>query len=215
VLQNARFVAGLYGLGFRARRRRLPEVLQLLELWDDRNKLARDISGGMQRRLSLACGLFHQPRLLVVDEPTSGLDPALRSKIWDHLRQLRDAGTTIFVTTQHIDEADYCDRVGILREGRLLTSGAPDELRQRALGGEAVDVEANEFSRDDIAALWQLRCVHRVQWNGRRGLRVLVDDIGEATAEITRLLAERGTEVTAVRPYVPSFDEVFMALVED
>src|SRR5690606_5464560 len=94
---NALFVGGLYGLGWRKRRRRAREVLRFLELWDARKRLAREISGGMQRRLLLACALLHEPDLLVVDEPTAGLDPLIRSKIWEHLHELREQGVTIFM----------------------------------------------------------------------------------------------------------------------
>lgn len=213
VLENARFTAGLYGLGWRERRRRIKEVLTFLEIWDARKRRGSAISGGMQRRLSLACALLHRPRVLFVDEPTAGLDPVLRTKIWEHLQDLRDRGTTIILTTQYIDEAVGCDRVAILDRGRIVADGAPDDLRREAASGEALDVEAEQFERGDIAALWQLPSVQRVQWVGQDALRCYVDDVGTATVAITEALHERGTEVRAIRPYLPSFDEVFLKLV--
>jgi ABC-2 type transport system ATP-binding protein len=214
VAENARFVAGLYGLGWLRRRRRVREVLTFLELWDARNRLARDISGGMQRRLELACALLHNPSLLIVDEPTAGLDPVLRAKIWDHLRALRDQGRSILITTQYIDEAVYCDTVAILNRGKVAAVGTPDELRRRAIG-EALEVEADRFTRDDIAALWQLPEVQSVERGGPRDLRLLVDDTARATPAVTETLLSLGTHVTSVRPYVPTFDEVFMKIVAD
>lgn len=213
VLENARFAAGLYGLGWRARRRRIREVLTFLEIWEARKRRASAISGGMQRRLSLACALLHRPRVLFVDEPTAGLDPVLRTKIWEHLQNLRDRGTTIILTTQYIDEAVGCDRVAILDRGRIVAEGAPDDLRRQAASGAALDVEADQFERADIAALWQLPSVQRVQWVGQDALRCYVDDVGTATVAITEALHDRGTEVRAIRPYLPSFDEVFLKLV--
>ncbi len=213
VIENARFAAGLYGLGWRERRRRIREVLTFLEIWDARKRRASAISGGMQRRLSLACALLHRPRILFVDEPTAGLDPVLRTKIWEHLEYLRENGTTVILTTQYIDEAAGCDRVAVLDRGRIVADGSPEELRRQAVSGEALDVEAERFERGDIAALWQLPSVERVQWVGQDALRCYVDDIGTATVAITEALHERGTEVTAIRPYLPSFDEVFLKLV--
>jgi len=215
VHENAKFVAGLYGVGWRQKRRRIREVLTLLELWDDRGKLAKDISGGMQRRLSLACSLFHRPDIIFVDEPTAGLDPVLRQKVWEHLHYVRDHGTTIFLTTQYIDESAECDTVAMLNRGRLVAVGTPDELRRQALGGDALDVQGPNFERADIVALWALPCVNRVDWNGRNVLRLAVENVGVATVAVTNALAERGTEVTAVHPYLPTFDEVFMELVAD
>jgi len=213
VMENAKFVAKLYGVGWRKRRRRIREVLTFLEIWDARKRMARDISGGMQRRLSLACALIHQPRILFVDEPTSGLDPVLRNKIWSYLQQYRDSGNTVIVTTQYIDEAIYCDSVAVLNRGGVVAYGTPESLRQKALGGEALDVEADHFERGDIVALYELPSVRSVQWTERGELRLSVDDIGAATVAITETLHKRGTDVTAVRPYVPTFDEVFMKLV--
>ena len=213
VAENARFVAGLYGVGWLRRRRRIPEVLKFLELWEARKRLARDISGGMQRRLALACALLHEPRLLFVDEPTSGLDPMLRGKIWDHLRDLRDGGTTVFVTTQYIDEAAYCDTVSIMNEGKLVASGTPDELRRRTFGGEMVDVEGEGFTRDAVAALWALSSTLDVTRVGPRRLRLMVPAAATAIPLITGELQRHGARVASVEPHVPTFDEVFMRIV--
>lgn len=214
VYENARFVAGLYGVGWFKRRRRIKEILQFLEIWDARNRLAKEISGGMQRRLSLACALIHQPTLLFVDEPTAGLDPVLRARIWQYLQDLRDRGCTVVVTTQYIDEAIYCDRLGILSEGKMMAAGSPGELRRLAFGGDAIDIEATEFDRGDIASLYELPEVKNVQWSGPNQLRLWVDDAGFSTPAVTEALHDRGREITAVRAYVPTFDEVFIKLLE-
>lgn len=214
VEQNARFAAGLYGLGWRHRRRRIRESLELLGLWDARNRLASNISGGMKRRLSFACALLHSPRILFVDEPTAGLDPILRSTIWDHLRYLADHGTTVFVTTQYLDEAVLCDRVALVHSGELAALGTPAELRRQALGGDAIEVEAPLFDAGHVAALRALPCVHGVTSNRIGTLRIVVDDVRSATPLITAALTERGGEVTSIETREPTFDEVFVALVE-
>jgi ABC-2 type transport system ATP-binding protein len=212
VYENVRFVASLYGMGWRRRRRRIREVLTFLELWDARRRLARQLSGGMQRRLELASALVHQPKLLFVDEPTGGLDPVLRGKIWQQLRALRDQGVTVFVTTQYIDEIEHCDNVAILDRGRLMAIGTPDGLRRKAMGGEMVEVEASDVSREAVTALRGLPDVKSIGWSDG-GLRVVVEDAAAATPLITETLQGRGEVVEAVRPVVPSFDDVFKRIV--
>jgi ABC-2 type transport system ATP-binding protein len=214
VIENARFVAGLYGLGMFRRRRRIREVLQFLELWDARHRLARDVSGGMQRRLELACAMFHRPKLLFVDEPTAGLDPVLRAKVWDHLRALCDQGATVFVTTQYIDEAEYCDTVAILNQGRLAAHATPEELRRRALDGEEVEVQTDGVDRPTMVALLSLDGVQSVQRAGRGRLLLTVDEASTTMPLITAALQQRHIAVHAVQPRVPSFEEVFMKIVE-
>ncbi len=213
VQENARFVAGLFGLGWRHRRRRVREVLQFLELWPARNRLARDISGGMQRRLELGCALLHEPELLVIDEPTAGLDPVLRAKVWEHLRVLCDQGATVLVTTQYIDEAVYCDTVAILDRGRIVAEGSPEQLRRRAVGGEVLRVEAHGVTRDALRALWALPAVQALEQENATTLRLTVDDAAAATPSVTGALAGNGVAVQTVRPSVPTFDEVFMKIV--
>ncbi len=140
IRQNLNFVAGLYGLTFFKRRRLVGEALEFVELWEHRRKVAANISGGMQRRLQLAAAIVHEPELLFVDEPTASLDPVLRRKFWDEFKALRDQGCTIFVTTQYVGEAEACDRVGLLSEGKLAAVGTPEELRREAFGGELIEL---------------------------------------------------------------------------
>ena len=214
VHENAKFVAGLYGVSWLRRRRRIREVLTFLEIWDARKQRASNISGGMQRRLSLACALFHKPGVIFVDEPTSGLDPVLRAKVWEYLQELRNQGATVFITTQHIEEAENCDRVGILNNGSLIALGAPEDIRRDALGGEVIAVEGGSYTRADIIALWELPSVRKVDWDGRDKLRLMVDDAATATPEVTEVLHSRGTQFSALTPYLPSFNEVFIELVQ-
>jgi ABC-2 type transport system ATP-binding protein len=214
VMQNSKFVASLYGVrGWRNRKRRIREVLQFLELWDARNRRADETSGGMQKRLSLAAALFHRPKLLFVDEPTAGLDPLLRAKVWTYLQSLRDRGTTVFVTTQHIDEAAQCDRVGVMRDGQMVAMGTPDGLRRQAFGGEHIDIVAPQLTREDVAAISALPFVLRVNWNGGSNLRLVVSDMGRATADVTKAMTDRGTRPRSVLAHTPTFDEVFIELV--
>ncbi|MGI8916269.1 MAG: ATP-binding cassette domain-containing protein [Chloroflexota bacterium] len=214
VKENMRFVAGLFGVGWRKRRKRIPEVLKILELDDAGNRLTRNLSGGMQRRLELGCALVHDPSLLFVDEPTAGLDPVLRETIWKFLRQLRSSGTTIFVTTQLIEEIQHCDNVAIMNHGKLAALGTPDALRREAMQGEVVEVVVANVTQEGLVRLRGLDGVHAVHWTDTGDLRVQVDDAAHATPAITAALSAAGADVTAVREYVPSFDEVFTRIVE-
>jgi len=214
VEQNARFVAGLYGMGWLQKRRRIRETLQLLELWDARRRRASQISGGMKRRLSLACALLHSPRILFVDEPTAGLDPILRSTIWEHLRSLASWGTTVFVTTQHLDESERCDRVAMLNAGSIVALGSPAELRRQALGGDALEIQGPKFDWADADALRALPSVRSLSSTAVGRIRVVVDDIATATPQVSACLNERGVQVDKIEADNPSFDEVFVALVD-
>jgi ABC-2 type transport system ATP-binding protein len=211
--QNARFMAGLYGIGWWRRRRRIRDALRVLDLWSVRRRRAANISGGMKRRLMLACALLHSPRLLLVDEPTAGLDPRLRATIWEHLRRLRDAGTTVVITTQYLEEAEHCDRVGIMNETRLVALGTPRQLREHALGGQAIDVETGGYSRADMDALAAIRGVRKLIPRGS-ALRFVVADAAAATPAVMENLRNRNIAVESIQNFEPSFDEVFLAFVD-
>ncbi|MGH3679974.1 MAG: ABC transporter ATP-binding protein [Natronosporangium sp.] len=130
--ENLRFVAGLYHLGAADRHRRAAELLALVELTEHADRLVRDYSGGMRRRLELAMGLVHVPLVLVLDEPTLGLDLAARRRLWRQVRRVRDTGTTVLLTTHYLDEADrLCDRVALIDKGQIRAVDTPAGLKQR------------------------------------------------------------------------------------
>src|SRR5438270_7607216 len=176
--ENVSFVASLFGLLWPKRGRRVNEVLKLVDLWEARGRRARQLSGGMQRRLELACALVHEPVLLFVDEPTAGLDPILREKVWEEFRRLRDLGRTLVVTTQVVSESEYCDRVAVLSHGRLIALAAPDELRRMALGGEVLEI--NTAQGFDAAQLKTLNGVRDVRQNTPRHFLVIADEAATA-----------------------------------
>jgi ABC-2 type transport system ATP-binding protein len=214
VWENISFVSGLFGIPFWRRRARIRELLEFLELWPARSRLARDLSGGMQRRLALACALVHRPAVLIVDEPTAGLDPVLRERVWSYLRTLCEQGASVLVTTQYIDEATLCDVVAVMRTGKVIAMGTPDDLRRWAMGGSVIDLVAEEMSRADQLALRALPGVSSVRWTGEEGgLRLIVDDLAVATPAVIQTLQNRGVTVTTANPYEPTFDEVFMKIV--
>lgn len=220
VAENMNFLAAVHGLGWLRRRKEIRNMLNFVELWDARGRLASNISGGMQRRLELAGSLIHNPRLLFVDEPTAGIDPVLRGKFWDEFRRLRDAGRTIFVTTQYVGESEYCDRVGVIRKGRLLAVATPLELRRLAMRGDVVDIESPNLTPAATKALLTQPYVITeagkplYEWLSYPGsMRVHVNDAGDATPQMMQTLQGAGVDVTALQEYRPTFDEVFIALM--
>jgi ABC-2 type transport system ATP-binding protein len=215
VLQNARFVAGLYGVSWFKRGKRIRELLERFDLWDARDRKARDLSGGMQRRLQLACALVHSPELLFVDEPTAGLDPVLRISIWRYLNSLRDEGMTIVMTTQFIDEAEHCDMLALINHGEATHVGTPEELKRLAVPGDTVEVQGGPFSEDMELALAEIESGISVRRVDDTHLMLHVPNAGTAIPSIVSVLDRRGARVECVVPQSLSFDEAFTRLVEN
>jgi ABC-2 type transport system ATP-binding protein len=209
--ENVDFVASLFGLLWPRRRRRAREVLTLLQLWDARDRRAGEMSGGMQRRLELACALVHQPDLLILDEPTAGIDPLLRVTIWEELHRLRDAGRTLIVTTQYVTEAEECDQVALIAGGRLVAYAPPEELRRRATGGDVIEIETVRVV--ETASFESLPGVLGVRQLEPRRFRVTVEDAATGLPGVVDAVRATGAEVASAQELRVSFDEVFAELV--
>jgi ABC-2 type transport system ATP-binding protein len=209
--ENVGFVAALYGISWLGRGSRIQRALSLVDLWHARNRRAGDLSGGMQRRLELACAIVHDPQVLFVDEPTAGIDPMLRRAIWDELRAMRDEGRTLLVTTQHVAEAEYCDRVALLADGELIALDAPEELRRSVFGGDVLQVDADQPIDPQLIA--DVAEVSAVQQPEARRLIVTVTRAGTAIPRLTDAFRAAGVSLTSIDEYQPSFDEVFTELV--
>ena len=209
--ENVDLVASLYGMLAARRWRRTRAVLELMQLWDAQTRRASDLSGGMQRRLELACTLVHDPQLLFLDEPTSGLDPVLRAMVWEELRRLRGDGRTLLLTTQHVTEAEECDEVALIANGRLVARSSPDGLRRLAVGGELVEVETERVF--DGGPLGDLPMVRSVDQLGGRRLRITVDDAGTAMPDVVEAVQALGGQVASAREERLGFDEIFALLV--
>ena len=214
VWENLNFAASLYGMGL-FRGKALKEVLKFVELYEHRSKLARNISGGMLRRLSLAATLVHNPQLLFLDEPTAGIDPVLRRKFWDHFRELKDQGRTIFITTQYVSEADNCDLVGVQNNGKLLLVDTPRGIRHRAYGGDMVDFRTTQpFDFQAEAILRSLPFVRpKTVRTGPNSMRIIVDHASSDTPELMGWAQRQNIKVQAVEEYMPPFEDVFVELV--
>ena len=210
--ENVGFVAALYGIGPFRRRKLIRRALEVVDLAEARHRLARDLSGGMQRRLELACALVHSPDVLFVDEPTAGIDPILRQSIWDELRNLRNYGRTLLVTTQYVAEAEYCDRVALIADGELVAIDEPDALRQMVFGGDVLQVDTARAVDPEL--LVNVAGVENVRQTSPRTLMVTVADASTLTPRIIDELRAGGVEVAGIEEHQPTFDEVFTGLVE-
>lgn len=225
VAENLNFIASIYGLSWHDRRQRLPRLLELVKLSEHQRALAGNISGGMKRRLELACALLHEPALVYMDEPTAGIDPILRAALWDEFRSLRDrerigpggkslGRRTIFVTTQYVNEADVCDTVAIVAKGEMVAVGSPADLRARALGGEAIDIIADQMTREHKTILEAFPWVRSTESHGFDHLRIVVDDAQTRLPLIVQTLYEQKLDLDSVDIVDLKFDDVFVRLIE-
>jgi ABC-2 type transport system ATP-binding protein len=202
----------LYGLGLAGARRRVGEVLDLVDIGDAIDDRIKTYSGGMKRRLDLAASLVHGPEVLFLDEPTTGLDPHSRATVWSEIRHLNDAlATTIFLTTQYLDEADnLADRVGIINGGRLVAEGTPAELK-RAQGADVVVAEVEGSDPSAAGLLGTLGLVDGVQAGDGR-LTITTSDGPGAVAPIAQVLGRTDLTVRSLTLRTPTLDDVFMTL---
>lgn len=215
VLENMSFAASLYGMSWFGRRKRINTLLDFVELSGDRHKLARNISGGMQRRLALAATLVHNPDLIFLDEPTAGIDPILRRKFWDQFQELKAAGRTMVITTQYVNEAAYCDLVGVMAEGRLLMLETPEHLRRSAFGGDVVDLRTERpLDWDVMDTITKLPFVRRIAGYQGNNTRLVVDEASTAIPALMNWLNQQKLRVSTLEEFMPPFDDIFVILVE-
>jgi ABC-2 type transport system ATP-binding protein len=199
----------VFGMSKAAARERAAELLERFALVEPADRPTSTWSGGQKRRLDIAIGLVHRPALVFLDEPTTGLDPQSRANMWDEVRRLRDDGTTIFLTTHYLDEADVlCDRLAIIDHGRIVAEGSPDELKRR-IAGDVVTIGVDGDAERARTLLADRPFVRDASVDGSV-LRLYVDRGETATPDILRLLDEAGVPPTSLTLTRPSLDDVFL-----
>jgi ABC-2 type transport system ATP-binding protein len=202
--ENLRFQADLFGLPRSTARRTIAELLELVELTHRKDSPVRTYSGGMRRRLEIARGLLHMPRVLFLDEPTTGLDPQTRVAIWEHLHRLRaEQEITVFLTTHHLEEAEHCDRMAIMDQGQLVVEGTPAELKG-VVGADLVVLRTGDDER--AARAVEERFGLKAE-TGPDGVRLRTPD---GAGFVPRLCAELTVPVHAVTVTPPTLDDVFL-----
>ncbi|MCK7468617.1 MAG: ATP-binding cassette domain-containing protein [Desulfosudis oleivorans] len=208
--ENLEFHTMMYGIGKADRARRIDEVLALVELADKAGTLAEKYSGGMKRRLEIARGLTHRPKVLFLDEPTLGLDAQTRRHIWEYIRKLnREGGVTIILTTHYMEEADYlCGRIAIMDHGKFVAMDAPSRLKD-TLGGDVVSLELDGDSTAFREALGREDWIKRSKLH--EGVLSLTMERGERRIpELVMLAREKGVTVNCVNLRKPSLEDVFL-----
>jgi ABC-2 type transport system ATP-binding protein len=210
VEENIDFFGGIYGVPKEKLLKRKEWVLEMAGIKDRRKAITQELPGGFKQRLALGCAILHEPPIIFLDEPTSGVDPVSRRHFWSLIDDISKKGTTIFVTTHYMDEADYCDRLALIYRGAIIAEGTPSELRNAHMTRDVLEIEAENV----VAAMDAL---------GRSGIEtaifgsVLHATVGSAREDIprlTKLLAHAGITVHRIEKIVPSLEDVFVTLIE-
>ncbi len=211
VMENLRFFADLHGIPAGEQKRRIPELLKFAGLTEFTTRPAGRLSGGMKKKLALACSLVHEPQVVLLDEPTLGVDPVSRREFWNLLGNLRaERGLTIFVCTPYMDEAERCSRVGLIYKGRLIANDTPAEIKKR-VPGRLLEFAPARFvpARDLVAGLEGVR---EVQTYGAM-LHLFLDDIERRRPQVEAALSGQGLEWSGMRVIEPRMEEAFISLI--
>ena len=203
------FQGRLYGMSLAAAKKRAADLIEMLELEACADRKVATYSGGQKRRLDIGLGLVHDPQLLFLDEPTTGLDPQSRARVWDEVRRMHDRGTTVFLTTHYLDEADaLCDRIAIIDHGKIVTLGSPEELKREVAGDlVTLSVVGNLPAAFDLLKGQPFVCEATTE----EGMVRLYVDRGEvAMPAILRLLDSAGLQLVTIGLQRPSLDDVFL-----
>ncbi len=213
VRENLEFYAGVYSVPNVERKTRIEELIAMADLLGREHELAANLSGGWKQRLALGCAMVHRPPMLFLDEPTAGVDPSSRREFWDMIYALAGTGVTIFVTTHYLDEAEHCNRIGLMYGGHLIAEGNPDELKASKMSGDLLEVDA-EPVMSALDALLEMKTLVREAALYGNLLHVVVEDAAAARDEIHRALTERGVNVRSIERIAPALEDVFVSLID-
>ena len=210
VRENLEFYAGIYRLPRAVTRVRIDEFLQMVNLAEQAGRRVENLSGGWKQRLALGCAILHRPQMLFLDEPTGGVDPSSRREFWDLIYGLARAGTTVFVTTHYMDEAEHCQTIGLMHQGRLIACDPPASLKATAMRGQVWELACAPL----LAALDLLPHLPGVLEVAIYGTLLHVIAPLDAGPTIRAALTEKGIEVHTLEPIPPSLEDVFISLAQ-
>ncbi|MEW6116284.1 MAG: ABC transporter ATP-binding protein [Nitrospirota bacterium] len=210
VEENIAFFSGIYGVSQENKKGRTAWVLEMAGLQDKKNALTRTLPGGFKQRLALGCAILHEPLILFLDEPTSGVDPVSRRNFWNLIYEMAKAGTTVFVTTHYMDEADYCDRLALIYRGRIIAEGTPEELRENYMTRDVLEIEV-----DRLVEAMDVLDGHKIEAAIFGSLlHATVENADSTEQRIQTVLEEKGIKVKRIEKIVPSLEDVFVTLIE-
>ncbi len=211
-MENIQFWGGIYGLSDAKIEERGKWAIAIAGLEGREQSLPRDLPGGFKQRLALGCAMLHSPKVVFLDEPTGGVDPIMRRRFWDLIRRLAEEGTTVFVTTHYLDEAEYCNRIMLIHAGKIIAGGTPEELKTKYLQTPVFEVETDRV----IDAMNALDSDKRVEETSVFGsfLHVSITKNQDAKNVITEALGQHGITATRIEPITPSLEDVFIHLID-
>jgi ABC-2 type transport system ATP-binding protein len=212
VEENINFYSGIYNISGEKKEERKDWVLRMAGLLNHRDSRTALLSGGWKQRLALGCAVLHEPPIIFLDEPTSGVDPISRRRFWDLIYELAGKGVTVFVTTHYMDEAEYCDRIGLIYRGELIALGTPELLKTQWMQEDVLEC-LSERPQDALEVLEKISTVREAALFGK-GIHVVVEDADKAVHIIQDTLIERGFKVFRIGKIVPSLEDVFVSLIE-
>lgn len=211
VVENISFFSGIYGVLNSKKKERMEWVLEMAGLKDRKDAITRTLPGGFKQRLALGCAVLHEPPIIFLDEPTSGVDPISRRNFWNLIYEMSKVGTTVFVTTHYMDEADYCDRLALIYRGKIIAEGTPDELRKERMKHNVLEIEVDRFveameilQKEGIEAAIFGNLIHAVVADARSGI-----------PRVKRILESSNIKVAGIEKISPSLEDVFVTLIEE
>jgi len=213
VSENLDFYGRTYGVRGKHLRERKQFAIEMAGLEGRERELTRNLSGGWKQRLALGAAILHEPDMLFLDEPTAGVDPISRRAFWDLLYELAEEGTTIFVTTHYMDEAEHCQDLAFIHGGRIIAQGAPEEIKLTKMEGQVLEIDCAQPDAA-IGALRQMKLFEEVALYGAL-IHVVAEGIEEHKPRIAQTLADAGIEVQAIDVIAPSLEDVFISNVRN
>lgn len=212
VEENIDFYGGIYRIPPDKKAARKEWVIKMSGLQEHRRSLTAILSGGWKQRLALGCAIIHEPPVIFLDEPTSGVDPVSRRQFWDLIYELAGSGVTVFVTTHYMDEAEYCDRIGLIYRGEMIAMGTPETIKREHMHEDLLEIFC-QSPQDAMEEIEKIAGVKEAALFGN-GLHVVVADAAAAEKSIAALLARLGYAVTRIEQIAPSLEDVFVSLIE-